>query len=238
MSFRYWRILGGLAGIYPDRSRGTRMLALTVVTLTLVQAPQAPQQALQASQGVSQGIKAWVEQAGEPGRPDSYVVSGLPELSRKAAWESARARAYEDRRERLAATGQRYLEQHVPFWLPTFVSDRVLREWQVDQDRRQQLHELDREMIVRDHAFARSYQGFLLLEEPDTMKSMSASLGRRLGSACRGFIHRCGAICALWGMLALAAFWLDRLTRGYMTVRLALLALVAGAVGPVLIMLL
>ena len=93
-------------------------------------------------------------------------------------------------------------------------------------------------MIVRDHSFAKSYQGFLLLEEPDAMKTVPRSLGARLSSAKEGFIRRCGAIGALWGLLALAAFWLDRLTRGYMTARLALLALVAGAAGPVIIMLL
>ena len=92
-------------------------------------------------------------------------------------------------------------------------------------------------MIVRDHAFAKSYQGFLLLEEPDGAKDVSNSLGRRLSQATQGFIHRCGAIFALWGMLALGAFWLDRLTRGYMTARLTLLALGLGATGPVLIML-
>jgi len=203
------------------------MLALTLVTITLVQAPQAPL-----------ALKAWVDQEGDPGRPDSYVVSGLPELSRKAAWDSAMARAHEQRQERLVAVGRRYLEQHVPLWLPAFVSERVLHEWRTDQGRRQRLDELDRDMIVRDHAFAKSYQGFLLLEEPDAISAVSRSLGRSLASAKDGFIRRCGAICALWGMLALAAFWLDRLTRGYMTARLSLLALAAGVAGPIIIMLL
>lgn len=208
------------------------MLALTLVTMLLFQAPQAPEA------GVSHAMKAWVDQDGDPSRPESYVVSGLPELDRKAAWDSAQARAREQRQERLAAAGRRYLEQHASAWLPAFVGDRVLEEWRIDQERRHQPDELDREMVVRDHAFAKSYQGFLLLVEADAAKDVARSLGQRLETATRGFVHRCGAVCVLWGILALAAFWLDRLTRGYMTARLALLALGLGAAGPVLIMLL
>ncbi|MHC4514894.1 MAG: hypothetical protein ACYTGW_11345 [Planctomycetota bacterium] len=209
------------------------MLALTLATMTLVQAPQAPQ-----TPETPRAMKLWVDQEGDPTRPDSYVVSGLPELSRKAAWESAMMRAREERQERLAAVGWRYLEQHVPVWLPAFVSERVLDEWCAEQGHRQGLEELDRDMIVRDHAFTRSYQGFLLLEEPGSISAVPRSLERRLGRAKEGFVRRCGAVCALWGMLALAAFWLDRLTRGYMTMRLALLALAAGVAGPFIIMLL
>ena len=80
------------------------MLALTLATIALVQAPQA--------------MKAWVDQDGDPSRPDSYVVSGFVELSPKAAWESAKARAQEAWQERLAALGQGYLDRHVPAWLP------------------------------------------------------------------------------------------------------------------------
>jgi hypothetical protein len=203
------------------------MLALTLVTIMLVQAPQEPQ-----------AVKAWVDQAGDPSRPDSYVVSGLPELTRQAAWQSARVRAAEGRQERLAAAGQRYLQQHVPVWLPAFVGDRVLREWRIEEGRREPVAELDREMIVRDHAFAKSYQGFLLLEEPDVTDAVARSLGPRLSNAARGFLRRCGAVGVLWALLALGAFWLDRLTRGYMTARLGVLAVVAGVAGPVLIMLL
>jgi hypothetical protein len=203
------------------------MLALTLVTMMLAPAPQAPQ-----------AMKAWVDQDGDPGRPESYVVSGLPELSRKAAWDSARARAREQRQERLAATGRRYLEQRAPAWLPAFVTERVLEEWCLEMGRQHQPAEVDREMIVRDHAFAKSYQGFLLLEDQAAPRAMSGSLGQRLNRATRGFLHRCGAIGALWGILALAAFWMDRLTRGYMTARLTLLALALGAAGPVLLMLL
>ncbi len=205
------------------------MLALTLATIALVQAPQA--------------MKAWVDQEGDPSRPDSYVVSGFVELSPKAAWESANVRAQEERQERLAALGQGYLDRHVPAWLPSFISQRLLREWCADKSNRQGLEELDRDLIVRDHDFAKSYQGFLLLAEPDGMSAAPRSqgvrsLGQRLSRAKQEFIHRCGAIFALWGMLALGGFWLDRLTRGYMTVRLTLLALAVGAVGPPLIMLL
>ncbi len=205
------------------------MLALTLVTIALVQVPQAPD--------APRALKGWIAQEGDPCRPDSYVVSGLPELSRKAAWDSVRARAREDRQERLVEAGRRYVDQHVPVWLPGFVSERVLREWRIDQGQRRQLSELDRDMIVRDHAFAKSYQGFLLLEEPSGVDTVSSTLGPRLSNASRDFIGRCGAICALWGILALGAFWLDRLTRGYMTARLTLLAMVVGTAGPVLIML-
>ena len=40
------------------------MLALTLVTMMLVQAPQTPP-----------AMKAWVDQEGDPSRPDSYVVN-------------------------------------------------------------------------------------------------------------------------------------------------------------------
>jgi hypothetical protein len=165
-------------------------------------------------------------------------VSGLPELSPKAAWVSAQSRAHEQRQERLAVVGQDYLDRHSPAWLPSFVGERVLRDWCNANSQRQGLQEVDRDLVVRDHGFAKSYQGFLLLAEPDGMSAAPRSLVRRLSNAKEDFVRRCGATCALWGMLALAAFWLDRLTRGYMTVRLALLALAAGVAGPALIMLL
>ena len=111
------------------------MLALTLATITLVQAPQV--------------MKPWVDQEGDPARPDSYVVSGLPELSPKAAWVSAQARAHEQRQERLAVVGQDYLDRHSPAWLPSFVGERVLRDWCNANSQRQGLQEVDRDLVVR-----------------------------------------------------------------------------------------
>ena len=146
-------------------------------------------------------------------------------------------RARDQRRERLADVGQAYLAKHKPSWLPQFVTRRVLKDWCREQGRRPKI--LDTDVITRDHAGYKSYQQFLLVQEPKSLaRGVPRSLARRLMVARDSFIRRCGAIGALWGMLALAAFWLDRLTRGYMTMRLTFLAITSGVLGPIIIMLL
>ena len=201
------------------------MLALTLALTMLAQSPQE--------------MKSWVDQDGDADRPNAHVVSGMPELTPKEAWDSANARVREQRQERLVEAGRRYLEREAPAWLPDFVGNRVLREWCTEQGSRPSDEILDRDLLVRDHDFTRSYQGFLLVEERRGLVNASPrSLERKLRSAQGAFIRRCGATCMFWGLLALGAWWLDRLTRGYMTVRLRLLALAGGVVGPVLIMLL
>ena len=121
------------------------MLALTLALTVLAQSPQE--------------MKSWVDQDGDPDRPNAHVVSGMPELTPKEAWDSASARVREQREERLAEAGRCYLEQQAPVWLPDFVGNRVLREWCREQSSRRSPEILDRDLVVRDHGLDRKSVG-------------------------------------------------------------------------------
>lgn len=98
------------------------------------------------------------------------------------------------------------------------------------------LRVLDRDLLVRDHGFGRSYQAFLLLEKvnPNSAR-LSDTLSNRLQSEQERFVLNCGGVVGWWGLLALIVLWIDRLTRGYMTGRLYVLGTSLGLVVPILL---
>ena len=186
-----------------------------------------------------QDMKTWVDRGYDPGEPNAHSVSGTPELTRKAAWASATKRAVQDHDERLAELAGDTANATTSSWLPEFVVAKVVREWTREQTRRTRPKVLDRDLLVREHGFGRSYQAFLLLDELDpSVASRSRGLSRRLAKAERMFLAKCGGTVGLWALLALVLAWIDRLTRGYMTGRLYLIGAALGVCGPILLVLL
>lgn len=201
------------------------MLLTTVVMGFCLQSPQ--------------DMKIWVDRGYDPVQPNAHSVSGSPELTRKAAWASVTERAVRAHDERLAELAAQTAHAESSSWLPEFVVANVVREWSRQQARRIRPEVLDRDLLVREHGFGRSYQAFLLLDALDpNVASRSGGLSRRLARAERVFLAKCGGTVGLWALLAFVLAWIDRLTRGYMTGRLYLIGAALGVCGPILLVLL
>ena len=183
-----------------------------------------------------QDMKDWVDRGYDGSQPNSAVVAGSPELSRDDAWRSVTRSAVAQRQARLESLAVAQVAAHSPGWLPDFVTERAVRAWSGEQMQGYRLRVLDRDLLVRDHGFGRSYQAFLLLDkaEPGVARG-SESLMDRLARARERFVLKCGGVAGWWGLLALLALWLDRLTRGYMTGRLYVLGAGLGLVAPILL---
>jgi len=183
-----------------------------------------------------QDMKDWVDRGYDGSQPNASVVAGAPELSREEAWVSATRRAVEERQGHIERLATDQASAQSPAWLPEFVRERVVRQWTGEQMRSYRLRVLDRDLLVRDHGFGRSYQAFLLLEKvnPDSAR-LSDALSNRLQSEQERFVLNCGGVVGWWGLLALIVLWIDRLTRGYMTGRLYVLGTGLGLVVPILL---
>ena len=201
------------------------MLAWIMVAVTCAQAPQSPD---------------WLEAGCDSTRPHAIVVSGTAELTPNEAFQTAIDRVQEANRERLRAQGTRIVAAQKPFWLPAFVTDRVLEDWLRRAERSGATPRvLAREDKVRDHGFGNSYQTWLLVEpEPAGASPGDGRLMGALRQSSRLFVLKCGGTVLLWGFLALVGTWLDRLTRGYMTGRLRLIGWALGIAIPTIAFLL
>ena len=203
------------------------MLLMTVAVGLLLQSPQ------------DMDMKNWVDRGFDPAQPNAYTVAGTPELARKDAWDVAERHALEDHHGKLRDLAETQVEAGSSGWLPGFVRDRVVTDWTREQMRRVQPKVLDRDMIVRDHGFGRSYQAFLLIDEIATGQlQRRGGLARRLKAEEERFVMKSGAMVGLWGLLALFVMWIDRLTRGYMTKRLYALGTLLALAGPALLVVL
>jgi hypothetical protein len=123
--------------------------------------------------------------------------------------------------------------------MPEFLQDRVIERWIGDRLQKEEERLLDKELVVRDHGFAQSYQAFLLVDRPRA-EDDSAPLRRlrqKMISMESAVIEKGLASVGLWGVLALIVFWLDRLTRGYMTGRLYTLGVLVGVAVPTVLLL-
>lgn len=183
-----------------------------------------------------QDMKDWVDRGYDGSQPNASVIAGAPELSRDEAWASATRRAVEDRHGRIVRLATDQASAQSPAWLPGFVRERVVRQWTGEQMQNYRLRVLDRDLLVRDHGFGRSFQAFLLLDKVDpAWATGSRILMDRLERARERFVLNCGGVVGWWGLLALFVLWIDRLTRGYMTGRLYALGTGLGLVAPILL---
>jgi hypothetical protein len=115
----------------------------------------------------------------------------------------------------------------------------VIRGWTGEELQRHKPRVLDSDLLVRDHVYGQSYQAFLLLDAGDLETAAnSAQLTRRLAREERRFLLKCGGTVGWWGVVAAMIFWLDRLSRGYMTGRLVGIGAVLGVAVPIALVML
>ncbi len=164
---------------------------------------------------------------------DAVAVRGETELSPAAAFASARRKAEEHVRELWHDRADHAVEGQRPFWLPDVVAREAVRRWLADLPVEQLTKVVDREDRERQHEFGNSYQTTLwVAEEPRGVQQSERLLRRELRQLERTTAVKYGGVVAGWVLLALLVGWFDRLSRGYMTGRLRLLALVCGAAFP------
>lgn len=190
------------------------MLAITIAAGLLLQAPQ--------------DMKPWVDQGFDPSHPGAQVVSGAPELEPAKAWQAVSRKVVAQRAEQKVLAAK-----EVRSWMPEVLLEPIVLSWARGAAERAEVRILDRDLLVRDHGFGASYQAFLLIQDgAEVSRPDMRQLQRRIDRAERRILVRGGCTAALWALIALAGFWLDRLTRGYMSGRLTLIAAVLGLCAP------
>lgn len=175
---------------------------------------------------------AWLDDGVDASRPSAVKFTGEVELTPADAFDSARACAEDGVRERLESEARALADAASPAWLPNFVAELEVRRWAEHELRHRSLEILDRRDVVRDHGFGKSFQTHLLVERYEPSARDRGGLQHRLRRAGQLFLAKCGGTLALWGALVVLFWWLDRLSRGYMSWRLRFAAIVVGLVVP------
>lgn len=203
------------------------MLLTTLALGLLMQGPQEVE------------MKHWVDAGFDASRPSAETVTGEAELSRSEAVTTVERKARKEHRSRLTAMVAERIEESAPFWLPGFVKDRVVEGQVRSEILRLPPKVLDTDVLVRQHSFGQSFQGFLLIDpvRPQDLAS-DRRLSRRLRREQDWFLMKSGGALGLWILLGIGVLWLDRLTRGYMTKRLYALGAALALVGPALVVVL
>ena len=146
---------------------------------------------------------------------------------------AAEERVLEEFRWDLERAARERSENHGPAWLPAALAEREIDGWLRGLSVDRTVEIVDRYREQHDHGDYTSFQTHLLVR-PDADRRASA-LGR-LDRALAHSAHRlgwfAGGSLGLWGLLAFAWMWIDRLTRGYMTGRLAALCVGMGVAAP------
>ena len=177
--------------------------------------------------------KPWVVRGDSPEFADARVVTGTPELNPEAARQAAIDQAIEDLRTLQKQRGIAVAAGYTPSWVPERFMERVVEKWVARQDLRTSLEVLDQDQRVRDHGFGQSYQASVLVRaNPKKSQEAEKVLGWEMQRAIKRLKQGLGITCAGWIGLAFLVSWLDRLSRGYMTLRLWALACVVGVAIP------
>lgn len=195
------------------------MLAVLIVAALNLQGPQA-------------GEPDWLEDGLDPRRPAAVRVVGSVELSPAEAFASARSEAATTFESEAVRTAFERAGDVVPFWMPNFIVERVVDRWQRQYVSGRCFEIVDREDVVRDHGFGPSFQTHLLVEPLPPSDRAVSRLRHRVHCATEALMVHGGGTLAFWAVLAIAFWWIDRLSRGYMSGRLLTLALALGVTVP------
>ena len=164
--------------------------------------------------------------------PNAIAFTGTVELSPAESFDTARAVAECGLHDQLGRSAETLARSFQPIWMPDFVVESARDRWLERQVSRHELEILDRSDVVRDHGFGKSFQTHLLVERVEPSKHESGRMARYVRDAGRLFLAKCGGTLGLWVLLALVFWWVDRLSRGYMTGRLRLIAIGVGLLLP------
>jgi hypothetical protein len=163
----------------------------------------------------------------------AVAVRGEAELSPAQALASAEARVDEHVRSLWQQRAERAVVGRRPFWLPEVLIEEPMRRWLSDLPVERLVRTVDRKDQERVHEFGNSYQTTLwVAEEPGAVEHGEKRLRAQLRHLERATAVKYGSVAAGWVALALLLGWIDRLSRGYMTGRLRLIGLLAGAAMP------
>jgi hypothetical protein len=160
-------------------------------------------------------------------------VHGQVELSPAAALASAKAAAEEQIRVAMTERAGRIAQARRPFWMPDFLTQDCVRRSLDDVDAWRCFQIVDQKDDVREHEFGPSFQTTLwIAEDPRRTAVAEQQLRASLRRSERLMLTKLGGTAVFWGLLAFTGFWIDRLSRGYMTGRLWLLGLLLGSAVP------
>lgn len=199
------------------------MLAMTLSLALLMQAP---------------GSCDWSLASGG-GRPvAARSVEGAIELTRGDAEASAEREARRIHREELESWGQELAASLAPSWLPQILVRGEVQAWAARHERMSPLRISRLETVTHRYSYGKAYQTTAHLGSRDAdSRDAEARLERRFRQVGKILLAKCGGIAVFWGLLAFLSSWFDRLTRGYMTWRLRLIAMALGLTGPALVLL-
>ena len=170
---------------------------------------------------------------------DAALVRGSAELTPAAAFASAQDAAAAYMRQIWRERGERIAREVRPAWMPLVVCERTVERFLSAQDARAQFAVVDREDRVREHEFGSSYQTTLWVAENDGAAARGERKLRASISELRMHaIAFLGGTAAWWAALMFLVGWFDRLSRGYMTARLVVIASALGLLVPSLAFLL
>lgn len=170
---------------------------------------------------------------------DAALVRGSAELTPAAAFASAQDAAASYMRQIWRERGERIAREVRPAWMPLVVCERTVERFLSAQDARAQFAVVDREDRVREHEFGSSYQTTLWVAENDGAAARGERKLRASISELRMHaIAFLGGTAAWWAALMFLVGWFDRLSRGYMTARLVVIASALGLLVPSLAFLL
>jgi len=176
----------------------------------------------------------------QPFAAGTAVIEGTLELSRAEAEASAIRAARHNHRERLLSAGEEVVRRVLPDWLPGFFVRHELDEWTRRLAKAVPLQIVQTETSVRRYSYGEAFQTTLRCnaDVEGAARAEEPWLQRRLRVAGRLMLASCGGVAVYWGLLAFLFSWFDRLTRGYMSWRLRIIALGLGlSVPSVLLML-
>ena len=180
---------------------------------------------------LAQGPLAQIAMA--PVQTATAQVRGAVERSEAAALASARTAAEAQIKSVMTDRAVRIVEARRSFWMPDFLTRDFVRRSLDGFDAWRCFQVVDRSDDVREHEFGRSFRTTLwIAEDPRRTASAEQQLRASLRRGERVMLGKLGATAVFWGVLAFACFWLDRLSRGYMTARLWLVGLLLGGAVP------
>ncbi|MBI5853131.1 MAG: hypothetical protein HZB39_19140 [Planctomycetes bacterium] len=171
-------------------------------------------------------------------RGPAHRIAGSVELTEAAADAAALESAADQLHDEIERRTDAALPRVTPRWLPVPVARVLVADWIARQDPRDALEIVDRDRTVRDHGSFASYQTELVVRhDQKALDRLLAGLRSELRRRGVTLAYVAGGTAGLWSFLVLAYWWLDRVSRGYMSWRLRFLFAGMGVAAPGLAML-
>ncbi len=176
----------------------------------------------------------WIEMSsGRVATSAETVVHGRVELRPVEADAAAEEQVLQEFRWDLERAAREHSDLHGPAWLPSPLVERRIDGWLRGLSVERTVEVVDRFRQRHDHGDYESFQTHLLVRpDPERRAAALANLDRSLSTTVRRLGWWAGGSLGLWGLLAFAWMWFDRLTRGYMTGRLGSLCVGMGVAVP------